>query len=158
MNIFMFPDLSLTEGTETALVPRRWYTLLDSNTLTSYSDTTALMTKEHIAPIIGWEGAVNMLEQWLVLLDVILGPPEPHPAIYKLSVLVEAADKISARLHAQAHHQPGMPATLIHLIQTELNKSFWKVFMRPLTVCWPHFVPPVWTLTTGQFRENLVPW
>ena len=124
MNIFMFPDLSLAEVTEAVLVARQWYTLLDSNTLTSYSDTTALMTKEHIAPIIGWEGAVNMLEQWLVLLDVILGPPEPHPAIYKLSFLVEAADKISERLHAQAHHQPDMPVTLIHIVQMELNESF----------------------------------
>ena len=124
MNIFMFPDLSLAEVTEAVLVARQWYTLLDSNMLTSYFDTTALMTKEHIAPIIGWERAANMLEQWLVLIDVILGPPEPHPAIYKLSVLVEVADNVSARLHAQAHHQPDMPEMLIHLVQTELKESF----------------------------------
>ena len=54
VNIFMFPDLSLAAGTKAALVARRWETSLDSNTLTYYSDTAALMTKQRISPIMVW--------------------------------------------------------------------------------------------------------
>ena len=97
-----------------------------------------------------------MLEQWLVLLDVILGPKEPHPAVYKLSVLVEAEDEISARLHVQTHHQPDMPVNLIHLVQTELNKSYWKVFMSVLPVRWPLLVNLSQTLTNGHFSMDIV--
>ena len=75
--IFMFPDLSLLVGTEAALVVRQWDTVLDSNLLTSYADTAALMKKQRILKIVGSEGASKMLEQWLVLINVILGPPEP---------------------------------------------------------------------------------
>ena len=97
-----------------------------------------------------------MIEQWLVLLDVILGPPELHPAVHELSVLVEAAEEVSTRICAQSQHQPGMPAALICLVHTEFNESFRQVFMIPLPVRWPHFAPLVRTLTTGHFRANSV--
>ena len=48
-----------------------------------------------------------------MLLDVILAPPELHPAVHELIVLVNAAEEVSAHLRAQAHQQPDMPATLI---------------------------------------------
>ena len=48
VNIFMFLDLSLEAGTKAVLVARRWDTALESNTLTSYADTAALMTKQRI--------------------------------------------------------------------------------------------------------------
>ena len=41
-----------------------------------------------------------MLKQWLVLINVILGPLELHPSIHELIVLVEAADEISVRFCA----------------------------------------------------------
>ena len=45
-----------------------------------------------------------MIEQCLVLLDVIIGSLELHLAAHELSLLVDAADEVSARLRAQAHH------------------------------------------------------
>ena len=53
VNIFVFLDLSLAAGTKAALVAWRWETVLDSNTLTSYAKTSALMTKQRISPIMG---------------------------------------------------------------------------------------------------------
>ena len=54
MNIFMFPDLSISAGTEAALVARRLDTALNSNTLTSYANTDVLMTKQRVSPIMEW--------------------------------------------------------------------------------------------------------
>ena len=134
MNIFMFLDLSLAAGTEAALVARQWDIALESKTLMSYNDTAARMTKQRISPIMGWEGAANMLEQWLVLLHIILGLPELHPSVHKLSVLVNTAGEVSACLRTQAHQKPDMPAALIHIVQTEFNESFRQFFVSPLPV------------------------
>ena len=54
VNIFMFPDLSISAGTEAALVARRLDTALNSNTLTSYANTDVLMTKQRVSPIMEW--------------------------------------------------------------------------------------------------------
>ena len=43
VNIFMFPDLSLSAGSEASMVTRRWDTALDANTLTSCADAAGLM-------------------------------------------------------------------------------------------------------------------
>ena len=53
-----------------------------------------------------------------MLIDIILGLPELHPDSVKLSIIMEAAEEVSAFLRAQAYHQPDMPAPLIHLVQT----------------------------------------
>ena len=84
VNIFMFLDLSLLAGTEAALVARHWDTESKSNTLMSYTNTALLMTKQRISPILVWEGSVKLLNQWLMLIDVIIGPPELHSAICEL--------------------------------------------------------------------------
>ena len=97
-----------------------------------------------------------MLEQWIVLPGVIIGPLELHPAVHKLIVLVEAAEEVSARLRVQVHQQPYIPEALIRLVQKEFNKSFQKVFMIPLPICWPHFALVVRTLTTGDFQVNSI--
>ena len=57
VNIFQFPDLSLSAGSEVLMVTRRWDTALDANTMTSYVDADALMKQQRIPPIIGWEAA-----------------------------------------------------------------------------------------------------
>ena len=54
VNIFMFPDLSLSAGSEASMVTRRWDTALDANTLTSYADVAALMKHQRLPPIVGW--------------------------------------------------------------------------------------------------------
>ena len=53
VNIFQFLDLSLSAGSEASMVNRRWETLLDTNTLTSYADAAALMKQQCIPPIVG---------------------------------------------------------------------------------------------------------
>ena len=45
--------------------------------------------KQNISPIVVWEGAEKMLEQWIVLLGVILGSQELRPVIHELAKLVE---------------------------------------------------------------------
>ena len=99
----------------------------------------------------GWVGATKIPKQWLPLINISLGPLERHPAVHELVVFVDAAEEVSARLRAQSHHQPDMLAALIHLVQTEFNESFRKVFFSPLPVHWPHFSPLIRTLTTGHF-------
>ena len=102
VNIFQFPDLSLSAGSKTFMVTRRWDTALDANTLTSYADAATLMKQQRIPPIVGWEAAAKMLEQWLVVVTVLLGPQERHPAVFELATLLEAADEVNSRLRAQA--------------------------------------------------------
>ena len=75
----MFPYLSLAAGTEASLVEQWCDTYLDSNTLMYYNDTASLMMKHRITPNVGWEGSSKMLDQWLVLPNAILGPPELCP-------------------------------------------------------------------------------
>ena len=65
---------------------------MDSNILTSYADNAALMTKQQISPIIGWEGITNIIEQWLGMINMILDPQYPHPAFHKITVIIDAAD------------------------------------------------------------------
>ena len=74
VNIFQFPDISLSEGSEASMVTRRWDTALDANTLTSYADAVAITKQHRIPPIVGWEVAAKMLEQWLVVVTVLLVP------------------------------------------------------------------------------------
>ena len=117
VKIFMFPDLFLSSRIDSALVMQKWDTLLESNTLTSYAYTAAIMTKQHISPIFVWEGADKMIEQWIVLLGVILGPQDLRPVIHELTVFVEAGEEVSTRLCAQTHHQMYMLVVLIQIVQ-----------------------------------------
>ena len=66
--------------------------MLESNTVTSYVDAAALMKQQRIPPIIRWEAAANILEQWLFMVTVLLGPQERHPAVFNLATLLAAAE------------------------------------------------------------------
>ena len=92
VNILQFPDISLSMGSEASIVTRLWDTALDANTMTSYVDAAALMKQQHIPPIVGWEAAETNLEQWLLVVTVLLGPQEHHPAVFELATLLDAAD------------------------------------------------------------------
>ena len=76
VNIFQFPDLSLSAGPEAYMVNGRWDTDLDTNTMISYANAAVLMKQQCIPPIFGWEATAKMLEQWLVVVTVLLGPQE----------------------------------------------------------------------------------
>ena len=106
------------------MVTRRWDTVLYDNTLTSYSDTAALMNQQRIPPTVGWEAAAKMLEKWLVVTTVLLGPQDRHPAVFELATLLAAADEVKSCLLSQAAVQQDMPAALVRLIQTEYKESF----------------------------------
>ena len=60
VNIFQFPDLSLSAGSEASMVTRRWETALDANMMTSYANAAALMKQQRIPPTFGWEAAEKM--------------------------------------------------------------------------------------------------
>ena len=68
------------------------------------------------------------------MVTVLLGPQERHPEVFGLATLLEAANEVNYRLHAQAGAQQYMPAALVRLIQTEFNESFRQVFTRHLPV------------------------
>ena len=95
------------------------------------------MKQQHIPPIVGWEVSAKMLEQWLVLMAVLLRLQKRYPAVFKLATLLEAVDKVKSRLQAQAAVQQDMLAALVRLIQTEFNESFSQVFTSHLPVRWP---------------------
>ena len=97
-----------------------------------------------------------MLEQWLVVVTVLLGLQERHPAVFELATLLKAANEVNSRLRAEAGSQQDTPAALVRLIQTEFNKSFRKVFTIHLPVSWPHLTPLIRTLTPGHFRPDTV--
>ena len=56
--------------------------------MTSYADAAELMNKKRIPPIVGWEVAAKILDQWLVVVTVLLGPQERHPALFELETLL----------------------------------------------------------------------
>ena len=113
VNIFQFRDLSLSSGSKALMVKRRLDTALDANMMTSYEDAAALMKQHRIPPIVGWEAAAKILEQWLVVVTVLLGPQERHPALFELAILLEAADEVNSRLQVQASIQQDIPADLV---------------------------------------------
>ena len=98
VNIFMFPDISLSAGSEAFMVTWRWDTSLDAKTLTSYVYAAALMKQQCIPPIIGWKAAAKILEQWLVVVKFLLGPQECHPTVFELATILEASDEVNSRL------------------------------------------------------------
>ena len=141
VNIFQFPDLSLFTGSEASMVTQIWDTALDAKTLTSYTDEAALMKQQRIPPTVGWEAAAKTLEQWLVVVTVLLDPQERHPEVFELATILKAIDEVNSRLQAQVAVQQDMPAALVQLVQTEFNKRFRQVFTRHLPVRWPHVTP-----------------
>ena len=88
VDIFRFPYLSLSAGSEASMVIRRWDTTLDANTMTYYADAAALMKQQLIPPI--------------VVVTVPLGPQKRHPVVFNLATLLDAADEVNSCLPAQA--------------------------------------------------------
>ena len=39
-----------------------------------------------------------MLEQWLVVVKILLGPQERHPSVFELATLLEAEDEVNSPL------------------------------------------------------------
>ena len=77
------------------MVTQRWDTDLSANTTTSYVESAALMKQQRIPPIFGWEAVAKILEQWLVVVTVLLGLQERHPTVFELATLLEAAKEVT---------------------------------------------------------------
>ena len=82
------------------------------------------MKQQRIPPIVGWEAASKMLEQWIVMVTVFLISQKRDPEVFEITTLLEAADKVNSRPQSQAAAQQDMPAAFVKLIQTEFKKSF----------------------------------
>ena len=106
VNIFLFPDLSLSAISKAALVVRRWDTTLDIRTMVAYSDTASLLQHQEVELIIGWEAAVNILEQWVVFLTVIMVPGSSHHVVYEITMYVDASDKLNVFLRGKSNTNP----------------------------------------------------
>ena len=87
--------------------------MLDTNTLTSYTNAATLMKQQHIPPIFGWKVATKMLEQCLIMVMVLLGPQERYSAVFELATLLEAANEFNSHLQSQAAVQQDMLAALV---------------------------------------------
>ena len=90
--------------------------MLESRMRTTYADTNSMIQHQKVAPIIGWEAIINMLEQWTLLLTVILVPGRSNPEVYKLTMLINASEEVNVRRQAQARYQHSMPATLVLIV------------------------------------------
>ena len=55
VNIFQFPDLSLSAGSEASMVTIIWDTALDVKKMTSYADAAALIKQQRILPSLDGE-------------------------------------------------------------------------------------------------------
>ena len=63
INVFMFTDLSLSAVLEAALLERRWYAVLGGGVaLTSFADTSLLLSKQRVESVTIWEAADKKLE------------------------------------------------------------------------------------------------
>ena len=124
--------------------------------MTSYTNAAALMQQQSIPPIVGWEAEAKMLDQWLIVMTVLLGPQEHQPTVFELATLLVAAEVVNSRLQAQATVQQYMPAALVRLIKHEFNESFRQAFISHLPVRWTHFTPLIRTLTSGNFHRGTV--
>ena len=82
----------------------------------------------------GWDAVTSMIEQWTFFLEVLWGPPEKHCTLYKLMLMIDAAEEVNSQLLEKERHQPTMPAALVQLIKTEFNERCKQVFTRILPV------------------------
>ena len=103
LNIFLFPDLSPLEGSDVALLTRKWGAILGGGTLTSFADKSMLMGNQKVSPIIGWDKSVSQLEAWTVFCTVFPGDDSVNLATYKMFLLMEETSGVSPRLRVQAH-------------------------------------------------------
>ena len=124
VNTFLLPNLSLASVSEVVPAVRRWDTTLEINMLTIHSDTTNLLQRQRIVSIVRCEEDKKIMQQWSVLLDVILGPLETHPTIYELTRLIDVAKEVNYRLQAQVKIKKNIPEDLIRLIKDDLDESF----------------------------------
>ena len=101
----------------------RWDTGMERITLITYDDTDLLFHRQNITPILGCEVLVNMLDQWEVLLVVMLGQSGEHPEFYNMKLLIDASEEVNEQIQVQARYQQEITEALVILIQNYFNKN-----------------------------------
>ena len=79
INVFIFPDLSPSVGSEATLLAKRWDSILGGGALASFADTSLLLGKQRVEPVTSWEAAEKQIEAWGVFCHVFLGYADVHP-------------------------------------------------------------------------------
>ena len=158
INVFLFPDLSPSAGSEAALLVRRWDAILGGGALTFIAYTSLMLVKQKAEPLTSWEEAEKQLESWGVFCHVFLGDADVHPTTYKLYTLIEETAYVGARLWDQIQNHPSLPVSLLHFLHKEFNESFMQALERQQQVRWPDFELLRRELATGNFRpDNIDP-
>ena len=80
----------------------QWDMSLDIITPTTHDNTTSLLQCHNLSPIVLWEAAKSMLEQWAIFLDFLWGPPKKHRTVHTLMLLIGVAEEVNYRLQEQA--------------------------------------------------------
>ena len=61
INIFLFPYLSPSAGSEAALLAHRWDVILGGGDLTFFADTSLLLANQKVEPATSWEAATKQI-------------------------------------------------------------------------------------------------
>ena len=88
-NVFLFPELFPSEGSEAALLARRWESIRGGGTITSFVDTSLLLEKQRVKLVTSWEAAEKQLESWGVFCHIFLGAASVQPVTYEVCTLAE---------------------------------------------------------------------
>ena len=145
------PDLYLATVYKAKLVAQSWDTSVDSNMLTSYDNMASLFQFYHISSILLWEAAAKTLEQWDVLLSIILVPLDTHLDVYKLVVIIKATKHVSVSLQVKTQYQKCTPEDLIELTHTDFNRRICKISTSLLLVRCPNLAKLAKILALSHF-------
>ena len=123
LNIYLFTDLSPSEGLEAALLTRKWDTILGGeilggSTLASSADMSLLMGETEGRPHRGLVPSRLPDRGMRRVLHGVPGGQQRTPCD------IQYVSPVSLRLRAQARQHPTFPTSLFRLIQQDFNKSF----------------------------------
>ena len=96
INIFLFPDMSPSVGSEAAPLARSRGVILGRRALTSFAYTSLLLSKKQEEPVTSWEAVDNQIKPWGVFYHVFLVDAAVDPSTYKVCTLVEETAHVGA--------------------------------------------------------------
>ena len=102
----------------------------------------------------GWDEAASKMEEWTMVCTVFLWDVIWNPPTFKVVNLIEETGDIIPRLRSQSRLHPTLPASPLHLIQTEFTESFRQALEMRQQVRWPDFEHPPRSLATGILRPE----
>ena len=70
VNILLFLDFFQYKGLEAVLLARKLDAVLGGDTLALFSDTSLLMAKQKVSPVIDWDESTSQIEAWEVICTI----------------------------------------------------------------------------------------